>query len=284
MIDIKCDCHTHTFLSALSESTLEENIGAAADRGLNLIASTDTFSSLAIASESELDTDEYLGKEGLFRRLWNGIKVLKGCEADIVSPEGYLLGIGTLIKQGESDTKDTLNLESGRLDFIIAGVNRKWGLTGIDRLQATRMYISVAEDPRVLMIGHPGREGISFEVDDFIKACKELGKPVEINEKNFAYGEECVQFCTNLAKRCAEMEAMICVNSDAHSCREVGVFEKASSMLEKIHFPQKLIMNSTADVFLERYYQAGFTKMAFIEENINENSFGTSHKKISKQK
>ena len=79
-----------------------------------------TFSSLAIASESELDTDEYQGKEGLFRRLWNGIKVLKGCEADIVSPEGYLLGIGTLIKQGESDTKDTLNLTEGMKAFFKA--------------------------------------------------------------------------------------------------------------------------------------------------------------------
>lgn len=40
------------------------------------------------------------------------------------------------------------------------------------------------------------------------------------------------------------------VSSDAHNCYQVGVFDQALSILEKVGFPEDLIMNLNADRFL----------------------------------
>ncbi len=42
-----CDTHTHTIFSRHAYSTIEENVRAASEAGLELLASTDHFSAMA---------------------------------------------------------------------------------------------------------------------------------------------------------------------------------------------------------------------------------------------
>lgn len=44
MIEIKCDVHTHTLYSRHAFSTIEENVRAASEQGLELLATTDHYS------------------------------------------------------------------------------------------------------------------------------------------------------------------------------------------------------------------------------------------------
>ena len=43
---IKCDTHTHTLFSKHAYSTIEENVRAAAEAGMELLASTDHYSAM----------------------------------------------------------------------------------------------------------------------------------------------------------------------------------------------------------------------------------------------
>ena len=56
------------------------------------------------------------------------------------------------------------------------------------------------------------------------------------------------------------------MNTDAHISTAIGKFKKATAMLEEIHFPEELVMNRNAEVFLENYYTAGFARINFDEE------------------
>ena len=268
MYSIKCDAHTHTLFSAHAYSTIEENVRAASELGLELLASTDHFSSMVVAADEDIRSYQFFTNQNIWKRVWHGVKVLRGCEVDIVSPDGYLFGMGLpMTKRITGDPVETertfFENTTGKLDFMIASVHGKWGLQGITKAEATRMYIKVIEDPRVLMLGHLGRAGIDFELDELLKVCKELNKPVEINESSFICGEGIPERCKDIAVRCAELGVMICVNTDAHISTDVGVFPGAINMLREIAFPEELIMNRDSETFLKNYYESGFEKIEF---------------------
>ena len=130
-------------------------------------------------------------------------------------------------------------------------------------IKATQMYIKVIEDPRILMLGHLGRSLVDFDVDELLKVCRELGKPVEINEHSFFQNEDITKRCKDIAVRCAELSVMICVNTDAHISTDIGMFEGARQLLSEIDFPEELIMNRDSKTFLEKYYAAGFEEIDF---------------------
>lgn len=55
---------------------------------------------------------------------------------------------------------------------------------------------------------------------------------------------------------CAENNVPVLVNSDAHSEFEVGEVRRALEMLDKIHFPEDLIINTDGNR-TERYVSSG---------------------------
>ncbi len=85
------DVHTHTLYSRHAYSTIEENVRAAAEAGLEILGSADHFSGM-LYSEQHLRNFQYLINMGVWPRTWHGVTVLHGCEADVVSLDGSLFG------------------------------------------------------------------------------------------------------------------------------------------------------------------------------------------------
>ncbi len=238
------------------------------------------------AAQTEEDSDPQ-PDEDFFLRSESGVKLLYGCEADIVSPEGYLLGVGLpitgsslLITSGirtdfgspseidEVRVKDVVpNNEvspiPGGMDFIIAGVNPKWAEMKISKGKATRMYTDVISDRRVLMLGNLCRTDLEYDMDEVLKTCKVLNKPVEIDERSFDYGDEAALRIRKLLIRCAELGVMICADSGAMHAAEVGMIPRLSRELDETGFPESLIMNLDSASFLTNYYKAGFPVINF---------------------
>ena len=109
----------------------------------------------------------------------------------------------------------------------------------------------------MFFIGHIGRAGVPFDMEEVLKRAKELHKPVEINEHSFSWEGHHQMVCRDIAIRCAELEVPICVNTDAHMSLEIGGTERAQAMLEEIHFPQELIINRTKESFLKGLKDCG---------------------------
>ena len=256
MYRIECDTHTHTLYSRHAYSTIEENIRAAAEVGIKLLASTDHFSDMLYDDYKSLKNYQYMLCLGNWPRVWHGVTLLRGCEADIVDMEGHLFGHDIDITRSTiGDVIDPPgNLQEmvfRRLDFVIASVHSKRHTEGQSVAKNTEMYIKALENPKVFFIGHIGRAGVPFELDEVIKRAKELNKPIEINEHSFSWEGHHQMVCRDVAVRCAELGTSICVNTDAHMSCEVGRTEKAQQMLKEIDFPKELIINRTRESFIE---------------------------------
>ncbi|WP_026652596.1 phosphatase [Butyrivibrio proteoclasticus] len=262
MYKIECDTHTHTLFSRHAYSTIQENVMAAKEAGLKLLGSTDHFSEMLFPDYENIKNYQYLLCTHMWPRNWDGVTVLKGCEADIVDLDGNMFGHDiSVYKATIGDIYDTpRNLQQmvfGCCDYVIASIHSKRHTIGASLSQTTNMYIKALENPKVFFIGHIGRAGVPFEMDEVLKVAKELHKPVEINEHSFGFNDDNESICSNVAERCAELGVGICVNTDAHISLDIGKVDKTKEILENIHFPEELIVNRTAESFLKGLEESG---------------------------
>ena len=262
MYNIKCDTHTHTIYSRHAYSTIEENVRAAAENGIELLASTDHFSDMLFPDYESLKNYQYFLCCNNWPRTWHGVTLLRGCEADIVDMNGNLYGhdimIGISTVGEKIDPPERLqDMVFRKMDFVIASVHSKKHTIGQSIVANTEMYIKAMEHPKVFFIGHIGRAGVPFDMDEVLKRAKELNKPIEINEHSFSWEGHHQAVCREVAVKCAEMGVSICVNTDAHISCEIGNTGRAEQMLAKIGFPQELIINRDMESFLQGLKNCG---------------------------
>ena len=256
-----CDTHVHTLFSRHAYSTVEEDVRAAAERGLELVGITDHYSAM-ISSEIRPLEYQHLFNFRAIPREWMGVKVLRGAEADIVDLEGHLFGHGlTFDRMLTGDVwVSPFSLEEQALkdvDYAIASVHGRDFTRDATPAQITRMYVKALEHPKVLMLGHIGRTGLPYELGPIVRAASEAGKLLEINEHSFDFGKPgdarrtaTMDRCRALAEACAEVGVSIAVNTDAHISFDIGRFDHTLAMLEEIHFPKELIATRSANAFV----------------------------------
>lgn len=259
---IKGDIHTHTMFSRHAYSTIGENVAAAKAAGLEVLGSADHFSSM-LFHEQDLKNFQFFRNVDVWPRVWDGVTVLRAAEVDILSLDGRLFGQDIACTQNVAGhpfrREHTLfELISDTLDYFVASVHDNAFAEGATLAQGTEMYIRALEDPKVFVLGHTGRSGVAYDLDEVLTVAKEKHKLIEINEHTLesARGHR-NKMCTAIAERCAELGVGIAVNTDAHIHTNIGKFPYAANFLEEIHFPQELIMNRNRDVLLGELAASG---------------------------
>lgn len=251
MIKIKTDTHTHTLASGHAYSTIEENLKAGKEQGLELVGATDHFSSFFVPSTT-FACYGFFTNRGDLPEIWHGIRLLFGAEVDIVDLKGNLFGHDIYIpfpyKNGNKVTYEEGILN--RLDYLIASVHFKEFAANSTAVENTELYIKALEHDKVKMLGHIGRSGLEFDVEEVVRAAKAMNKMIEINEASFGHGDIIKERCRRIAVTCAENGTKIAVNSDAHCSFKIGKYPNAIKMLEEIDFPEELIANRDAETFL----------------------------------
>lgn len=260
MIRIQCDTHTHTMFSRHAFSTIQENVHAASLARLELLGSTDHFSSL-VSSEVNIERAQgydvrnfqHFMNYGAWPASWEGVRVLHACETDIADLEGHIFGHDTRVTHainGErrAQVQTLEDIVTRNCDYVLASLHNLDITRNASITQVTEMYKRVLDHPRVLILGHVGRYGVDFDIPELCAYAKEKGKLLEINEATLACYPRDV--CRKLAICCAETQTMIATGSDAHISMHVGVFSHVRALLEEIHFPQKLIATTDAQSFL----------------------------------
>jgi len=251
-----CDVHTHTLASIHAYSTLGECVAAARAAGLELLSSTDHYSCM-ISSSLHVRDYAYFINFDMWPRVWDGVYVMRGVEADIVDLQGNLFGWNIPVREGitgraypsERTLKDIVWRD---IDYAIASIHDGTFTEGASLAKTTEMYVRALEDPKILILGHAGRSGVPFELDPVLLAAKERGKLIELNEHSFSaqYGDERRMTCRRIAERCAELGVMISTGTDAHIACDVGRFDAVAALLDEIHFPEELIATRSKEVFL----------------------------------
>lgn len=223
------DTHTHTTASGHAYSTLLENVKAAALKGLKIMAVTD-HGFLLPGGPSEI----YFGNLRVIPRIISGVLILRGVEANIMDFEGNLDMPDDRLKQ---------------MDIVIASLHEICIKPGTKE-ENTRALLKAMDNKYVDIIGHPGNPSYEIDIDSVVEKAKEKGILIEINNSSFVTSRKGSDVnCYKIAQKAGEIDANLVIGSDAHICFDVGNFEKAGELLQKLNIPDRLIMNIDPERF-----------------------------------
>lgn len=259
----KCDVHTHTLASRHAYSTITENVAAARAAGLELLGSADHLSDMLYPEQTIRNFQHFLNMT-VWPRVWDGLIVLRGAEVDIKTLDGGLFGqdiecptsiVGRVYKQD----KPLFERLTDNLDYLVASVHAPMFTEGASIEQTTGMYIGALENPKVFILGHTGRAGVPFDIDEVLACAREKHKLIELNEHSLQGSgrERHLRTCRQIAERCAELGVGVSVSTDAHIASAIGHAPCVASMLDEIHFPEELVMTRSAGSFLSELAAAG---------------------------
>ena len=260
MLHIACDTHTHTTFSRHAYSTVEENVRAAAEQRFELLGVTDHFSSM-VHPEPTTGTDlrdyqHFLNFE-VWPETWFGVRLMHGCEADIVDLEGHLYGWDKPLEWslgGPADGTETLQEAVFRgCDYVIASVHSHRWAEGATRAQLTQMYVQALAHPKVLILGHIGRTGLDIDIDAVAEEARDRGKLIEINEASLFGRQDSSARCREIARRCKVVGCMVATGTDAHISHDVARLDRTRTLLEELGFPARLVATRDADAFLSTW-------------------------------
>ena len=223
------DTHTHTLASNHAYSTVMENIVAAREQGLLYMAMTEHGPKMPDAPHIWHCVNQWEVPS-----LYKGLNILHGIEVDVMDEDGTL---------------DIDNRVLAGLEWVIASMHGPCFAPATEQ-EHTRAWMKVAENPHIDVIGHCGRGNYPFDHEKVIRAFKEYGKIVEINNATLQKSANHAA-CADIARVCKRLEVPVVVNSDAHFAARIGVFDQAVALLEEVDFPKKLIINADIDRFEE---------------------------------
>jgi putative hydrolase len=167
----------------------------------------------------------------------NGVKILKGIEANILNRDGEL---------------DFPNQYLTIMDFVIASMHREV-IIPADCASNTAALINAAENPTVNILGHPTNIIYEIDIEAVVKAAAKTHTIIEINEQSLVpgsfrfYGEEPL---IEMLALCKEYGAQIIASSDAHYHTSVGDFSRSKPLIIAAGIPEEQIVNTSAERFL----------------------------------
>ena len=226
MLKVIADMHCHTVASSHAYSTLLENLAAAKEKGLDLIAITDHCTALPDSPHPY-----YFFNLRILPREVNGVYLLKGVEANVVDFEGNI---------------DVPKEFIDGLEWVIASMHVPV-LTPGSQDDHTKAWLGVCKNKYVDVIGHSGTEHFKYDYERVIQEFKINHKIVEINSCSFKIREGANVNCKEIAKLCKKYEVPIVVDSDSHFALNIAKVDDALRMLSEIEFPEKLIINTDFD-------------------------------------
>jgi putative hydrolase len=231
------DVHTHTMASGHAYTTLLENAREAANKGIKVLGVSDHGPKMPGGPHIF-----YFGNLRVVPRELFGVKILRGCEANIID------------FQGNIDIPERIQ---NSLDYIIASLHDVCIVPGNEE-QHTNAYLEVMDNPNVMIIGHSGNPSFPMDNETFVKKAKEKDIIIEINNSSFKGARKgCEATCYNIARLCRDYGVKIIFGSDAHTCYQIGEFKEAEALIEDLKIPEDLIMNNDESKFINYLKKKG---------------------------
>lgn len=231
---IIADMHTHSVASTHAYATITEMANEASKIGLYALAITDHARTMPGAPGPY-----YFESLCILPKVLNGVRLIKGIEANIIDYKGNL------------DVNESLQKS---LDWVVASMHTVT-LHGKPSVElCTNAYLSIAKNTNVNVIAHSGSDFYAYDYEKVIPELSKSGILIEINDSAFRFKKDCISNCVKIAKLCKKHNARICVNTDSHFTNTLGRAYETIKMLEDIDFPEKLVVNATEEN-LKQYFK-----------------------------
>lgn len=225
----KLDLHTHTYASGHAYNTMNEMALAAKNKGLELLGITDH----APAMTGSASVLHFLNLK-VARRGKYGLPLMLGTEVNMVDYEGKL------------DLPDKVLAE---MDVVIASLHIRCIKPGTTE-ENTNAYLGAIRNPHVDIIGHPDDVRYPVDYERVIRAAKEYGILIELNNSSLSptsFRKNAREADITILELCREYAVPIVVGSDAHTEEDILNFEYADALLEEVDFPVELIANTSVE-------------------------------------
>lgn len=232
MKNYKIDLHIHTNVNPHAFSTLEENIGAASKKGMEVIAITNHGPALQ-------DTPHWwhLVNIAILPKEIEGVRVIKGVEANILNENGKL----------DINQKIYENME-----LVLAGFHVVDEYGNIDDIEKnTQAILSLIKKQKADIIVHLGNPNFPVDYEKIVKAAKENNVALEVNNTSLGtitrVGSK--KNCKKMLELAKKERCYIALGTDAHYSGHIGEFQRAIELLEEVDYPEELIINSSRETF-----------------------------------
>jgi putative hydrolase len=224
---VETDLHVHTVASGHAYSTINEIAAAAAARDLRAVGMTDHGPNMPAAPHPYHFECLYMIPEYI-----DGIRILKGVEANIIGP-------------GRVDLEDRL---LDRMELVLAGFHHDCGYPSDNRAGNTRAVLALMENPRINIICHPGNPDFPLDYEAVARKGAETGTALELNNSSFATSRAgSSENCRLIARQCARFGTPITIGSDAHIAQEVGHFEHSLAAIAHAGIPAEQIVSRSLE-------------------------------------
>jgi len=230
------DLHCHTIASGHAYSTLKENIDEARSKGLKYVGVSDHAPNMPGSTHPF-----YFGNLGVIKEEINGVKVLKGIEANIMDFDGNI-----------DIPKDVI----GKLDYVIASFHPPCINPGNIK-ENTKAILNVMENEEVKIIGHLDDSRYPVDYEKVVIKAKETNTLLEINNSSLkpnSFRVGAIDNAKNLLNLCKKHEVKVILGSDAHIYYQVGSFENCIKIIEEVNFPGNLVVNFNEDYIKEIFF------------------------------
>ncbi len=227
--DICMELHCHSTWSD-GRLTIYEMAEAAIKRGLKILAITDHSGGLGVAGGLKIDDLQAQRTEidNVQAQLGSRLKLLQGSEVEILA-------------DGSLDFPDEV---LQKLDIVIASLHSSLRQP---REKVTQRLVNAIQNPHVDIIGHPtgrilpDREGADLDMDAVFQAAANNSVSLEINANPARLDLDDVY-----ARRAAEMQIPICINTDAHSESDLDLLHFGVSTARRGWLTPDMVMNAWA--------------------------------------
>ena len=227
MKGLAADLHTHTVASGHAYSTIEEMAAQAKENGIKILGMTDHGPNLPggphIYHFKNLD---------VLPQTINGIRILKGVEANITDSKGSLdLPVSNLAK----------------LDIVLAGFHTGTGYEAKSKAENTRAMINTIKNPLVDIIVHPGNPEYKINIEQVINTAQQENTLLEINNSSYLSRPGSKENCIEIAKKAKAAGSMLVLGTDSHYSDQIGKFDQALQIAKEAGLNKDDILNTSVE-------------------------------------
>lgn len=219
------DVHMHSILSGHAFGTVRELAEVAAHRNLSLIGVTEHGPGIPGTCDPIY-----------FRNIVDAPRTLYGVE--------MLYGSEVNVLEGGKLSLDRRHLDC--LDYAVAGIH---GLCYENQgiVKNTDNVIRCMEDRKVKFISHPDDSKYPLDYPALVQGAKQFDTALELNNSSLrkpSLRPNCVENYETMIPLCMEHGVYIVVNTDSHDPHQVGNFDLARALLQRIGVNEELILNN----------------------------------------
>lgn len=219
------DLHTHTIVSGHAYSTVQENIQAAIKSGLKYLGLSDHAPQMPGGPHPFYFHSLYCIPKEV-----DGLKILRGIEANIVDFEG------------NTDVPDDMLTH---IDYMIASLHPPCIQFGTKE-ENTNAILKVMDHPKVKIIGHLDDSRYVVDYKRVVEKAKQNNILMEINNSSLkptTFRQGAWENVAKLLDECKKQEVKVIMGTDSHISYDIGDFTYSKKVIEENNFPNELVIN-----------------------------------------